>query len=54
MKTAATGMMSVAMAAMMSEATVVNNTHPNAVFNAAPTCQLTFDSPPSVVNDTTQ
>ncbi len=52
-ETAVAGVMLVAMAAM-SEATVVNNTHPNAVFNATPTCQLTFYSPPSVVNDTTK
>ncbi len=52
LETAAAGVMSVVMAAI-SEATIVN-THPNAVFNETPTCQLTFNSPPSVVNETTE
>ena len=52
METAVAGVMSVTIAAM-SEARVVN-THPNAVLNATPTCQLTFNSPPPVVNDITE
>jgi hypothetical protein len=51
-ETAAAGVMLVAMAAMSE--TMVVNIHLNAVFNETPTCQLTFHSPPSVFNDTTE
>jgi hypothetical protein len=52
-ETAAAGLLSVAIAAV-AEARIVN-THPTApVLNATPTCQLTFDSPPPVVNDITE